>query len=200
MSNTDINEYFSAVFPDKEKRIEYLNLFRSIFIKKVGDTISEQSQPPLIIWIGPGSNGKSTFFHLLKQAMQDMVGEVSINLLQVPFNLKVASPVVFALKNKAMVIVEDTEGEILRADSLLQFSGCSNVTLPLRRLHEDEKPVKLNFITVLICNKLPNIDNEDMMKKAYIMRFTNTFKYDATKPFVYDDKFVQSFRNKICSD
>jgi P4 family phage/plasmid primase-like protien len=130
------------------------------------------------ILTGIGRNGKSKFVELIKVSLGNYFGNPKCKLLTGSRPEENApEPGLLALKKKRIVIVsEPQKGDKLNSGFIKFLTGNDNASL--RGCHKNElEDFKANFISLLICNDIPDVDNIDnaFSKRLRCINFPTEF-------------------------
>jgi P4 family phage/plasmid primase-like protien len=152
----ELDKFIEDVLPNKDDR-EYLLTYLSSGL--IGLNISEL----FTILTGKGRNGKSKFVDLVASTIGDYFGRPQCKLLTGPRpDENAPQPGLLSLKKKRIVIVTEPEkGNKLNSGFIKFITGNDSETL--RKCNKNKMEIfKANFITLLVCNDIPDIDNIDI--------------------------------------
>jgi P4 family phage/plasmid primase-like protien len=152
----ELDKFIDDILPNKDDR-EYLLTYLSSGL--IGLNISEL----FTILTGKGRNGKSKFVDLVASTIGDYFGRPKCKLLTGSRpDENAPEPGLLSLRKKRIIIVTEPEkGDKLNSGFIKFITG--NDTETLRKCHKNEMEMfKANFITLLVCNDIPDIDNIDI--------------------------------------
>jgi putative DNA primase/helicase len=148
-------DFLEEILPVKEDREYFLTYLSSSLI---GLNICEL----FTILTGNGRNGKSKLIDLIAHTLGDYVGRPKCKLLtgNRP-DENSPEPGLLSLKKKRVILVSEPEqGDKLNSGFIKFITG--NEEIMLRQFYKNKmKSYKANFITFLVCNEIPEIDNID---------------------------------------
>lgn len=133
---------------------------------------------------GVGRNGKSKLIQLIKYAFGDYFGDAKCKLLTGSRpDENSPEPGLLALKNKRIVICSEPEKKDKLNTGFIKFITGNDYT-NLRECHKNDMvSFKANFITLLVCNKIPDCDEIDnaFAKRLRCINFPTEFVKNPTK-------------------
>jgi len=168
----NVIKFFEDIQPHEKDR-EYLLTYLACCLSGINST-----ELFTIITGRSGRNGKSKMLELIYYALGDYVGRPKCKLLtgNRPDENN-PEPGLLSLKKKRIIFVSEPEkGDQLNGGFIKFITG--NDTMMLRRAHKNEmEKFKANFITMLICNGIPPIDNLDsaLAKRLRLLNFVTEF-------------------------
>ena len=167
----DLIQFLEDILPDKDDR-EYLLTYLSSGL--IGINVCEL----FTILTGKGRNGKSKFVDLVSITLGDYFGRPKCKLLTgTRPDENAPEPGLLSLKKKRTIIVTEPEkGDKLNSGFIKFITGNDSETL--RKCHKNEMEMfKANFITLLVCNDIPEIDNIDIAfaKRLRCVNFPTEF-------------------------
>jgi hypothetical protein len=140
---------FNTIQDDPEKYGAYMRILASGL-----DGINYQN---LFLFNGTGGNGKGFTSRLLKWTLGDYYLEDTNDMIQDSVKGGSASPNMFKLKNKRMVIFPEVEGTIKNGILKIMTGGD---TITARMLHKNPESFSLNGSFILYFNKAPELDTK----------------------------------------
>jgi P4 family phage/plasmid primase-like protien len=190
-NKTDLINFLKDILPDDEDREYFLTYLSSCLI---GLNTCEL----FTILTGKGRNGKSKLIELISHTMGDYVGRPKCKLLTgIRPDENSPEPGLLSLKKKRIVIVSEPEaGDKLNSGFIKFITG--NDAETLRKCHKNEMEVfKANFLTFLVCNDIPDIDNMDnaFIKRLRCINFPTEFIVNPTLP--HQKKIDETLQTKI---
>jgi P4 family phage/plasmid primase-like protien len=172
----DLLKFLHDVQPNKEE-YEYMMTYLSIGL--IGNILEL-----FTILTGCGRNGKSKLIELLKITFGDYFGSVESQLFTRPRpDANSPDPGLLSLARKKIVIASEPEkNEKLNSGFIKFLTGRDSTTL--RNCHQNKMvDFSANFITLLICNNIPDCDDIDnaFSKRLRCINFPTEFITDPTK-------------------
>jgi phage/plasmid-associated DNA primase len=159
------------ILPDKDDR-EYLLIYMASGL--IGINVCEL----FTILTGKGRNGKSKFVDLVALTFGDYFGRPKCKLLTgTRPDENSPEPGLLSLKKKRTIIVTEPEKSDKLNSGFIKFMT-GNDSETLRKCHKNEMEIfKANFITFLVCNDIPEIDNIDIAfaKRLRCINFPTEF-------------------------
>jgi P4 family phage/plasmid primase-like protien len=121
-----------------------------------------RTQQSLYMWIGSGSNGKSTLIDLTQKAFGDLMDTPHVSLLTKPIqNNGGPNPLIVGLKGKRLVIfLEPEHTDRISSSFMKQLFGGD--TLKARTLHAKHYvSFRSQMMGIVSCNDLPHVQSND---------------------------------------
>ena len=180
----EINKFFSEVHTELEMK-EYVLTFISKILRGVPDT-------KLHIWIGSGSNGKSTVVDLLKFMLGDYFGVLPVTILtKKRGSSSSASPELADKFGKRLLVIQEPEhNDVIFVGQMKELGGDQIMARPL---YGDPFEYVPQFALILTCNNLPTIPSNDngtwrrLRSTPHDSVFADT-KIDKPKHFLKDEE------------
>ncbi|ATZ80785.1 D5 family helicase-primase [Bodo saltans virus] len=172
---SELLQFLKDVLPDDEER-EYILTYLSIGL--IGNKLEL-----FTILTGCGRNGKSKLIELLSETFGDYFGSVQSQLFTRPRpDANSPDPGLLSLQRKRIVIASEPEKNSRLNSGFIKFiTGRDSTTL--RNCHSNDM-VKFtaNFITLLICNDIPDCDDIDnaFSKRLRCINFPTEFVNEPT--------------------
>ena len=163
-----------------EKEREYLLTYLS------GSLIGKNRLEFFTILTGKsGRNGKSKLVELIAHTLGEYYGPVSSKLFTRPRpDANSPDPGLLSLLKKRIVVASEPEkGDKLNSGFIKFITG--NDIITLRNCHDNNmRDFKANFITLLICNEIPEVDEMDpaFSKRLRCINFPTEFTQNPIKP------------------
>jgi P4 family phage/plasmid primase-like protien len=150
------------------------------------------------ILTGKGRNGKSKLIELIAFTMGDYIGRPKCKLLTGSRpDENSPEPGLLLLKKKRIIMVSEPEvGDKLNSGFIKFITGGD--TEMLRKCHKNEmETFKANFLTFLVCNDIPDIDNMDnaFTKRLRCINFPTEFVANPTLP--HQKKIDETLQTKL---
>lgn len=150
------------------------------------------------ILTGKGRNGKSKLIELIAFTMGDYIGRPKCKLLTgTRPDENSPEPGLLSLKKKRIIMVSEPEvGDKLNSGFIKFITG--NDAEALRKCHKNEMELfKANFITFLVCNDIPDMDNMDnaFTKRLRCINFPTEFVANPTLP--HQKKIDETLQSKL---
>jgi P4 family phage/plasmid primase-like protien len=169
----DLLKFIEDIQPNKEER-EYMLTYLSIGL--VGNLLEL-----FTILTGCGRNGKSKLIELLKYTLGDYFGSVQSQLFTRPRpDANSPDPGLLSLSKKRIVIASEPEKNSKLNSGFIKFiTGRDSTTL--RNCHSNDMiDFTAKFITLLICNDIPECDDIDnaFSKRLRCINFPTEFVLD----------------------
>lgn len=148
----EIYKFFSEVHTEVEMK-EYVLTFISKILRGVPDT-------KLHIWIGAGSNGKSTVVDLLKFMLGEYFGVLPVTILtRKRGSSSAASPELADKFGKRLLVIQEPEhNDVIFVGQMKELGGDQIMARPL---YGDPFEYVPQFALILTCNNLPTIPSND---------------------------------------
>lgn len=134
----------------------------------------------LVIYGPSAGNGKNT----LIDAIENVMGGYAMKLtpkaiLESSHVSDSATPSTARMDGKRMVVVSEPSSKH-QLDSGAVKSMVGDLTMPVRDNYESAKDIKIEFVLVMLANKLPKVQADDhgIWRRAKIIPFTRTFRGD----------------------
>jgi len=163
-------DFFKKIQPDKEMR-RYLLVLLSTTI---AGSVCEES---MYVMTGAGSNGKSKLFELLKAALGDLFKTMDVSVLVGKrASSSAATPELADKKGvRACTFDEPRARDEINAGFMKLFTGGDVITA--RGLFKDPIYFKPQFKPFLLCNRLPNIgeDDDGTWRRIKVIPFPSRF-------------------------
>lgn len=163
--------FLNDILPNNDDREYFLTYLSSALI---GLNVCEF----FTILTGKGRNGKSKLIDLISYTMGDYVGRPKCKLLTgTRPDENSPEPGLLSLKKKRIIMVSEPEQDDKLNSGFIKFLT-GNDTETLRKCHKNKmEPFKANFLTFLVCNDIPNIDNMDnaFTKRLRCINFPTEF-------------------------
>jgi P4 family phage/plasmid primase-like protien len=191
-------QFLEDIQPNKSER-DYLLIYISTAL--FGNTLEL-----FTVLVGDGRNGKSKFVQLLEKVFGDYYDTIKSQLLTSQMKEGDApSPALLSLANKRIVVASETlEGTKLNTGFIKFITGRD--TVKHRMCHKNDM-IKFspNFVSLLICNNIPECDNMDIAfsKRLRCINFPTEFvngkiikanqKHKDPKINTYFDDWKQDF-------
>jgi P4 family phage/plasmid primase-like protien len=172
----DLLKFLEDIQPNKEER-DYMLTYLSIGL--VGNLLEL-----FTILTGCGRNGKSKLIELLKVTLGDYFGSVQSQLFTRPRpDANSPDPGLLSLAKKRVVIASEPEKNSKLNSGFIKFiTGRDSTTL--RNCHSNDMvDFTAKFITLLICNDIPDCDDIDnaFSKRLRCVGFPTEFVNEPTK-------------------
>ena len=169
-------KFLEDIQPNKEER-DYMLTYLSIGL--MGNLLEL-----FTILTGCGRNGKSKLIELLKVTFGDYFGSVQSQLFTRPRpDANSPDPGLLSLAKKRIVIASEPEKNSKLNSGFIKFiTGRDSTTL--RNCHSNDMvDFTANFITLLICNDIPECDDLDnaFTKRLRCINFPTEFVLEPTK-------------------
>jgi P4 family phage/plasmid primase-like protien len=169
-------QFLNDIQPNKEER-DYMLTYLSIGL--VGNLLEL-----FTILTGCGRNGKSKIIELLKMTLGDYFGSVQSQLFTRPRpDANSPDPGLLSLAKKRVVIASEPEKNSKLNSGFIKFiTGRDSTTL--RNCHSNDMvDFTAKFITLLICNDIPECDDIDnaFSKRLRCVGFPTEFVMEPTK-------------------
>jgi len=189
--SVNLNNFLEDIFPIKEDR-EYFLTYLSTGL--TGLNILEQ----FTILSGGGRNGKSKFSDLISLTFGDYCAKPKCKLLTGSRpDENSPEPGLLSLKKKRVIIASEPEiGDKLNTGFIKFITG--NDETRLRECHKNEIILfKANFITMLICNDIPEVDDmgNAFTKRLRCINFPTEFVSDPKFP--HQKKIDKTIQEKM---
>ena len=200
--NYDFKEEYS---PNKENLLIFLKEIlpvdevRDYFLTYLSSCLTGLNICELFtILTGKGRNGKSKLIELIAFTMGDYIGRPKCKLLTGSRpDENSPEPGLLSLKKKRIIMVSEPEvGDKLNSGFIKFITGGD--TEMLRKCHKNEmEAFKANFLTFLVCNDIPDIDNMDnaFTKRLRCINFPTEFVAEPTLP--HQKKIDETLQNKL---
>jgi P4 family phage/plasmid primase-like protien len=174
----DLLTFLKDILPIDDVREYFLTYLSSCLI---GLNICEL----FTILTGKGRNGKSKLIELIAFTMGDYIGRPKCKLLTGPRPDENSPETgLLSLRKKRVIMVSEPEvGDLLNSAFIKFITG--NDTIMLRKCHKNEmESFKGNFITIMVCKEIPNIDNMDNAfgKRLRCVNFPTEFVQNPSLP------------------
>jgi P4 family phage/plasmid primase-like protien len=184
----DLLKFLEDIQPNKEER-EYMLTYLSIGL--IGNQLEL-----FTILTGCGRNGKSKLVELLKDTLGDYFGSVQSQLFTRPRpDANSPDPGLLSLMNKRIVIASEPEKNSRLNSGFIKFiTGRDSTTL--RNCHSNDMiNFTAKFITLLICNDIPDCDDIDnaFSKRLRCINFPTEF---VNEPKLHNQKQLDVNINK----
>jgi P4 family phage/plasmid primase-like protien len=172
----DLLKFLEDVQPNKEERDYMLTYFA---IGLIGNQLEL-----FTILTGCGRNGKSKLIELLKETLGDYFGSVQSQMFTRPRpDANSPDPGLLSLMNKRIVMASEPEKNSKLNSGFIKFiTGRDSTTL--RNCHSNDMiDFTANFITLLICNDIPDCDDIDnaFSKRLRCINFPTEFVTEPNK-------------------
>jgi P4 family phage/plasmid primase-like protien len=169
-------KFLEDIQPNKEER-DYMLTYLSIGL--IGNLLEL-----FTILTGCGRNGKSKLIELLKETLGDYFGSVQSQMFTRPRpDANSPDPGLLSLAKKKIVIASEPEKNSKLNSGFIKFiTGRDSTTL--RNCHSNDMvDFTAKFITLLICNDIPDCDDIDnaFSKRLRCINFPTEFVMDPTK-------------------
>jgi P4 family phage/plasmid primase-like protien len=173
----ELLQFLQDIQPNKEER-EYMLTYLSIGL--VGNLLEL-----FTILTGCGRNGKSKLVELLKVTLGDYFGSVQSQLFTRPRpDANSPDPGLLSLAKKRIIIASEPEKNSKLNSGFIKFiTGRDSTTL--RNCHSNDMvDFTAKFITLLICNDIPDCDDIDnaFSKRLRCINFPTEFVTEPVKP------------------
>ena len=166
-----INKYLSSLFVDEPVR-EYVLTYLASRLE--GRAINNQFN----IWTGKASNGKSVFTALLKKIYGTYYHTLEVSALTGKrLGSEQASPALAQTIGRRIIISQEPgANEQINAAFIKQLSGGQDA-ITVRNLYSAPITFVPQFEIVLVCNSIPNLDNDDQgtSRRVTVVDFKTTF-------------------------
>jgi P4 family phage/plasmid primase-like protien len=187
----DLLAFLKDILPAEDDREYFLTYLSSCLI---GLNICEV----FTILTGKGRNGKSKLIELIALTVGDYMGRPKCKLLTGtrPDENSPESGLL-ALNKKRIIMVSEPEVNDRLNSSFLKFITGGD-TMMLRQCHKNKMiPFKANFLTFLVCNDIPNIDNMDnaFVRRLRCINFPTEFIANPTLP--HQKKIDENLQTKL---
>lgn len=187
----DLDQFLEEILPNEDDR-EYLLIFLASGL--IGLNICEL----FTILTGKGRNGKSKFIDLVAITLGEYFGRPKCKLLTgTRPDENAPEPGLLSLKKKRTIMVSEPEKNDVLNSSFIKFIT-GNDSETLRKCHKNEMEMfKANFITFLVCNDIPEIDNVDIAfaKRLRCINFPTEFIQNPKLP--HQKKIDETLQLKI---
>ena len=172
----DLIKFLEDIQPNKEER-EYMLTYLSIGL--IGNQLEL-----FTILTGCGRNGKSKLIELLKTTFGDYFGSVQSQMFtRSRPDANSPDPGLLSLMKKKIIIASEPEKNSKLNSGFIKFiTGRDSTTL--RNCHSNDMiDFTANFITLLICNDIPECDDIDnaFSKRLRCLNFPTEFVTDPAK-------------------
>ena len=172
----DLLQFLQDIQPNQEER-EYMLTYLSIGL--IGNQLEL-----FTILTGSGRNGKSKLIELLKLTLGDYFGSVQSQMFTRPRpDANSPDPGLLSLMKKRIVMASEPEKNSKLNSGFIKFiTGRDSTTL--RNCHSNDMvDFTAKFITLLICNDIPDCDDIDnaFSKRLRCINFPTEFVNDPTK-------------------
>ena len=172
----DLLQFLEDIQPNKEER-EYMLTYLSIGL--IGNKLEL-----FTILTGSGRNGKSKLIELLKLTLGDYFGSVQSQMFTRPRpDANSPDPGLLSLMKKRIVMASEPEKNSKLNSGFIKFiTGRDSTTL--RNCHSNDMvDFTAKFITLLICNDIPDCDDIDnaFSKRLRCINFPTEFVNDPIK-------------------
>jgi P4 family phage/plasmid primase-like protien len=131
-----------------------------------------------------GRNGKSKLIELIKYTLGDYFASASCKLLTNPRPDSTSpDPLLYKLYKKRFLAVSEPEKKDKLNSGFIKFIS-GNDSMYIRKCHSnDEMEFKANFVTVLVCNDIPDVDEIDnaFSKRLRCVNFPTEFTKNPVK-------------------
>ena len=134
----------------------------------------------LVIYGPSAGNGKNT----LMDAVENVMGGYAMKLppsaiLEKSHNNDSATPSTARLEGKRMVVVSEPSSKH-PIDSGAVKAMVGDLTMPVRDNYESAKDIDIEFVLMLLANKLPkvSVDDHGLWRRAKVIPFMRTFRGD----------------------
>lgn len=180
------------------ERIQPIEEERRIFMKTLGASLVGRTLENFIIWTGNGRNAKDTTLNLIKAALSSKIQtgfayNGSSTILQ--HELKGDLNQAIANMNLMRVIIynEPKAKHAIDCSAIKQVTGCNSIEA--RGLYSKNTETLLHGTHIMVCNKIPQIDNPDdaFEKRVIIQDFRARFltkdelkHVPEDQPYVYE--------------
>lgn len=186
----DLLQFLSDIQPKKQDREAMLvYLSRALFLDSEDCEDREELKRFIIFYGYSGRNGKSKLIDLISRVFGDYYSPISSKLLtKSPPNDQAPDPGLLYVRNKKLVSSAEPEKKNKLNSSFIKFiTGREEIKL---RIGHSKKMMNFlpQFITILVCNNVPEIDNANMVSKK-IKRFNF--------PVEFCDNPVGQYQKKI---
>ena len=183
-----IDRYLSSLFVDEPVR-EYVLTYLASRLE--GRAINNQFN----IWTGKASNGKSVFTALLKKIYGSYYHTLEVTALTGKrVGSEQASPALAQTIGRRIIISQEPgANEQINASFIKQLSGGQDA-ITVRNLYSQPVTFVPQFEVVLVCNSIPNLDNDDQgtSRRVTVVDFKTTFvknrKVDLSDP---NNKYIR---------
>ncbi|MCH4007135.1 MAG: phage/plasmid primase, P4 family [Eubacterium sp.] len=132
----------------------------------------------LIIAVGEGGNGKSTFFNAIKRVLGDYATMVNPDIFIRSSNINKSAEIVTLKGERLTLAAELDSGKSLDAGMLKRISSTDMITA--RALYKDPIQFLPTHTTIMFTNNLPEVDSDDdgtwdrLIIVPFYTRFRNT--------------------------
>jgi P4 family phage/plasmid primase-like protien len=172
----DLLKFLEDIQPNKEER-EYMLTYLSIGL--IGNQLEL-----FTILTGSGRNGKSKLIELLKETLGDYFGSVQSQMFTRPRpDANSPDPGLLSLMRKRIVMASEPEKNSKLNSGFIKFiTGRDSTTL--RNCHSNDMiDFTAKFITLLICNDIPECDDIDnaFSKRLRCINFPTEFVNEPIK-------------------
>jgi P4 family phage/plasmid primase-like protien len=172
----ELLNFLKDIQPNKEER-EYMLTYLSIGL--IGNQLEL-----FTILTGSGRNGKSKLIELLKITLGDYFGSVQSQMFTRPRpDANSPDPGLLSLMKKRIIMASEPEKNSKLNSGFIKFiTGRDSTTL--RNCHSNDMiDFTANFITLLICNDIPDCDDIDnaFSKRLRCLNFPTEFVNEPTK-------------------
>ena len=174
----DLLKFLEDILPIEEDR-EY-------FLKYLSASLIGRNECELFtILSGKGRNGKSKLVELISLTFGDYFDSPKCKFLtSTKLNENSPDPILLSLKKKKIIICSESEKKDKLNSGFIKFIT-GNDTCNFRLCHKNEMlKFKANFITFLVCNDTPEIDELDktLINRLRCINFPNEFVDDPKLP------------------
>lgn len=189
----ELEIFLEEILPIKEDRIYFLTYLSSGLI---GLNVCEL----FTILTGKGRNGKSKLIDLIAITTGDYFGRPKCKLLTGSRpDENSPEPGLLSLKRKRIIAATEPEKNDKLNSGFIKFIT-GNDTETLRKCHKNEMEFfKANFITFLVCNDIPEIDNIDIAftKRLRCINFPTEFTLNPNEKISHQKLIDQTLQLKI---
>lgn len=175
-------EFLDRILPDEEVR-RYLQ--RYIGLSLLGDVLEHT----LLIVIGTGANGKTTFYEAVSWALGDYSHTAESDLfMKAKTGPNAASPAIMALMGKRLVVTSETEeGAPLAVALMKNLTGGDEITT--RGLFKDPITFRPSHTALMVTNHLPKVKGDDdaLWRRITVVDFSVTIPESEQNPHLTND-------------
>lgn len=172
-----VMDFMNAIQPDEQAR-DYLLTVLSLCLT------TDTSMQYFWIFTGAGANGKSKLMNLLNETLSEHYGTAPAALLtRRREDANQANESLSALeKSRVAVFSEGASSEILQVNTIKLFTGEDIIST--RGLREKQRRWKPNFKCILVCNDIPQLDDNSWAawRRIKVVNFPTKFVDNPKRP------------------
>jgi putative DNA primase/helicase len=166
----EINDYFTQLFPDEERRNYAWTLMASYLAGR-----DARTDEHFDIWYD--GKGKSTLSHLLKMVFSDYCAHIPYDVLTSSMMSSKANPHLFDLRGKRLLFVDDGSTNSFDPNVFKGLMGSDMMTY--RTPYDDPITFRPQFHLVALMNINPlTVENTGFQRRARVIPFSSGFAID----------------------